>query len=129
MYYDFDGEDHNMEEDSGEEDGPDDDLDDIGISRSFPIILMYCIWFHLTTLSTPNDSWWRIPVPRQHEGVLLFQATNSWRSFNVLFHAGRLFQQFAVDMYVKVEWMRLDWYAKPAHHDIIRANLYQVRSI
>ena len=40
-----------MEEDSGEEDGPDDDLDDIGISRSFPIILMYCIWFHLTTLS------------------------------------------------------------------------------
>ena len=42
-----------MEDDSGEEDGPDDDLDDIGISRSFPIILMYCIWFHLTTLSTP----------------------------------------------------------------------------
>jgi len=50
-----------MEEDSGEEDGPDDDLDDIGISRSFPIILMYCIWFHLTTLS-PIDSWWRILV-------------------------------------------------------------------
>ena len=66
-----------MEDDSGEEDGPDDDLDDIGISRSFPIILMYCIWFHLTTLSTPNDSWWGIPAPRQREGVLLFQATDS----------------------------------------------------
>jgi len=25
-----------MEDDSGEEDGPDDDLDNIGISRSFP---------------------------------------------------------------------------------------------
>jgi len=40
-----------MEDDSGEEDGPDDDLDDIGISRSFPIILMYFIWFNRTTLS------------------------------------------------------------------------------
>ncbi|PVH36975.1 hypothetical protein PAHAL_6G212100 [Panicum hallii] len=28
-------------------------------------------------------------------------------------------------MYVKVESMRLDWYAKPAHKAIIRADLYQ----
>ena len=34
---------------------------------------------------------------------------------NVFFRAGRLFQQFAVDMYVKVESMRLDWYVKPAN--------------
>jgi hypothetical protein len=44
--------------------------------------------------------------------------------FNVFFHAGRLFQQFAVDMYVKVESMRLDWYVKPAHQAIIYADLY-----
>jgi len=43
----------------------------------------------------------------------------------VFFHAGRLFQQFAVDMYVKVESMHLDWYAKPANQAIIRADLYQ----
>jgi hypothetical protein len=44
-----------------------------------------------------------------------------------MFHGGRLFQQWAVDMYVKVESMRLDWYSKPAHQDLIRADLYQVR--
>ena len=48
--------------------------------------------------------------------------------FNVFFHADRLFQQFAVDMYVKVESMCLDWYAKTANQAIIRADLYQVSS-
>ena len=47
----------------------------------------------------------------------------------MFFHAGRLFQQFTVDMYVKVESMRLDWYAKPPHQAIIRADLYQARLI
>jgi hypothetical protein len=49
--------------------------------------------------------------------------------FNVFFHDGRLFQQFAVDMYVKDESMRLDWYVKVAHHAIICVDLYQVSSI
>jgi len=49
--------------------------------------------------------------------------------FNIFFWGGRLFQQWAVDMYVKVESMRLDWYSKPEHQDLIRADLYQVRSI
>ena len=40
-----------------------------------------------------------------------------------------VFQQWAVDMYVKVESMHLDWYSKPEHQDLIRADLYQVRSI
>jgi len=40
-----------------------------------------------------------------------------------MFHGGRLFQQWAVDMYVKVESMRLDWYSKSAHQDLIRADL------
>ena len=34
-----------------------------------------------------------------------------------MFHGGRLFQQWAVDMYVKVDSMRLDWYSKPAQQD------------
>jgi len=99
MYYDFNGEDHDMEEDSGEEDGPDDDLDDIaggGSRRHVSAREYYCFKLQI------------------REG-----------QFNVFFHAGRLFQQFAVDMCVKVESMRLDWYAKPAHQAIIRADLYQ----
>ena len=43
--------------------------------------------------------------------------------FNVMFHGGRIFQQWAVDMYVMVESMRLDWYSKSAHQDLIRADL------
>ncbi|CAD6218279.1 unnamed protein product [Miscanthus lutarioriparius] len=46
--------------------------------------------------------------------------------FNVMFHGGRLFQQWVVDSYVKVESMRLDLYSKLAHQDLIRADLYQV---
>ncbi|CAD6239740.1 unnamed protein product [Miscanthus lutarioriparius] len=49
--------------------------------------------------------------------------------FNVMFHGGRLFQHWAIDMYVKVESMCLDWYSKPAHQDLIRADLYQIRCI
>ena len=36
------------------------------------------------------------------------------------------FQQWTVDMYVKLESMRLDWYSNPEHQKIIRADLYQV---
>ena len=32
-------------------------------------------------------------------------------------------------LYVKVESMRLDWYSKLVHQDLIRADLYQVRCI
>jgi hypothetical protein len=35
--------------------------------------------------------------------------------FNILFYRGRLFQQWLMDMYVKVESMRLDWYSLPKH--------------
>ncbi|TVU42279.1 hypothetical protein EJB05_08675, partial [Eragrostis curvula] len=35
--------------------------------------------------------------------------------FNVLFYGGRLFQQWLVDMYIKVESMRLNWYSLPGH--------------
>jgi hypothetical protein len=40
------------------------------------------------------------------------------------FYGGRLFQQWFIDMYVKVEFMRLDWYSLPKHQKIIRAELY-----
>jgi hypothetical protein len=47
----------------------------------------------------------------------------------VMFHGGRLFQQWAVDMHMKVELMRLDWYSKHPHQDLIHDDLYQVRCI
>jgi len=49
--------------------------------------------------------------------------------FNILLFGGRLFQQWAVDMYIKIESMRLDWYSNPANQKLIRAELYQVRQM
>jgi len=49
--------------------------------------------------------------------------------FNVLLFGGCLFQQWTVDMYIKMQSMRLDWYSNPKHQKIIRAELYQVRKI
>lgn len=46
--------------------------------------------------------------------------------FNMILFGGRLFQQWAVDMYVKIESMRLDWYSNPDNQKLIRAELYQV---
>ena len=46
--------------------------------------------------------------------------------FNILLIGGRLFQQWAVDMYIKIESMRLDWYSNPENQKLIRAELYQV---
>jgi hypothetical protein len=43
--------------------------------------------------------------------------------FNILFYGGRLFQQWLMGMYVKVESMRLDWYSLPKHQKIIQAEL------
>ncbi|EEE53106.1 hypothetical protein OsJ_35882 [Oryza sativa Japonica Group] len=44
---------------------------------------------------------------------------------NIILFGGRLFQQWAVDMYIKIESMRLDWYSKPENQKKIRAELYQ----
>ena len=44
--------------------------------------------------------------------------------FNIMFYGGRLFQQWLMDMYVKVESMRLDWYSLPKHQKIIWVELY-----
>jgi hypothetical protein len=45
--------------------------------------------------------------------------------FNIMFYGGRLFQQWLMDMYVKVESMRLDSYSLSEHQKIIRAELYR----
>ena len=45
---------------------------------------------------------------------------------NIILFGGRLFQQWAVDRYIKIESMRLDWYSKPKNQKVIRADLYQV---
>jgi hypothetical protein len=44
--------------------------------------------------------------------------------FNIVFYVGRLFQQWLVNMFVKVESMRLAWYFLLKHKKIIRAELY-----
>ncbi|KAL6909791.1 hypothetical protein ACP4OV_001450 [Aristida adscensionis] len=45
--------------------------------------------------------------------------------FNILLFGARLFQQWAVDIYIKIESMRLDWYSNPDNQKLIRAELYQ----
>ena len=45
------------------------------------------------------------------------------RIFNPILYGKRLFQQFAVDMYIKIESSRLDYIRN--HQDDIRADLYQ----
>ena len=56
--------------------------------------------------------------------------------FNNMLFGGRLFQQWVVDtyikiecMYIKIECMRLDWYSNPANQKLIWAELYQVRQM
>ena len=46
--------------------------------------------------------------------------------FNIILFGSRLFQQWAVDMYIKIETMRLDWYSKPENQKVIQADMYQV---
>uniref|UniRef100_A0A453JSE9 Helitron helicase-like domain-containing protein n=1 Tax=Aegilops tauschii subsp. strangulata TaxID=200361 RepID=A0A453JSE9_AEGTS len=46
--------------------------------------------------------------------------------FNILLFGGRLLQQWLVDMYIKMETMRLDFYSKPQNQKLIRVELYQV---
>ena len=46
--------------------------------------------------------------------------------FNILSFGGRLFQQWAINMYIKIESTRLDWYSNPENQKLIRAELYQV---
>jgi hypothetical protein len=43
--------------------------------------------------------------------------------FNPILHGGRLFQKFAVDMYIKIEGCRLNWYMD--HQPEIRTDLYK----
>jgi hypothetical protein len=45
--------------------------------------------------------------------------------FNIMFYGVRLFQQWLVDMYVKVEFVRLDSYSLSKHQKIIRVELYR----
>jgi hypothetical protein len=46
--------------------------------------------------------------------------------FNVFFRGRRLFQQWVVDIYIKIESMRLDWYSNPDNQKIIGADIYHV---
>ena len=46
--------------------------------------------------------------------------------FNIILFGARGFQQWAVDMYIKMETMRLDFFSNPKNQKRIRADLYQV---
>jgi hypothetical protein len=46
--------------------------------------------------------------------------------FNIILFGARGFQQWAVDMYIKMETMRLDFFSDPKNQKRIRADLYQV---
>ena len=45
--------------------------------------------------------------------------------FNILLFGRRLTQQYIVDMYIKIESIRLAFLSKPSTQVLIRANLYQ----
>lgn len=45
--------------------------------------------------------------------------------FNIVLYGGRLFQQFVVDVWLKIEGMRLDFFLKEDTQKLIRADLYQ----
>jgi hypothetical protein len=92
------------------------------------VVLKSIIWFKdtLYLLITAGEGSRRHVSAREY---YCFKLQIRDGQFNVFFHAGRLFQQFVVDMYVKVESMHLDWYAKPTHQAIICVDLYQVSSI
>ena len=46
--------------------------------------------------------------------------------FNIILFGARELQQWAVDMYIKCETMRLDFFSNPKNQKRIRADLYQV---
>uniref|UniRef100_K3ZCU2 Helitron helicase-like domain-containing protein n=1 Tax=Setaria italica TaxID=4555 RepID=K3ZCU2_SETIT len=74
------------------------------------------------------------PLPYPYtEGSRLYVSAREYKCYklqiregqlNMFFHARCLFKQLLVDWYVKVESMCLDWYSKPKHQALIRADLY-----
>jgi hypothetical protein len=46
--------------------------------------------------------------------------------FNIILFGACGLQEWAVDMYIKAETMRLDFYSKPKNQKLNRADLYQV---
>jgi hypothetical protein len=60
------------------------------------------------------------------QGSTIVSSYKSGFFFNIILFGARVFQQWAVDMYIKMETMRLDFYSKPKNQKLIRADLYQV---
>jgi hypothetical protein len=107
-----------MDEQSDNEDNPDDELDDIGMNALCIYIRLYVIYYiYYYMIIQPclliiAGGGSRCHVSAREYYCFKLQIREG--QFNDFFHAGRLFQQFTVDMYVKVESMHLDWYSKPA---------------
>jgi hypothetical protein len=83
--------------------------------------VFYCMINFVVTLPVAGGS--RICVTEREYYCYKLQMRPD--EMNILFYGGRPFQQFLVDMYVKVEYMRLDWYSLPKHQKFIRAELYR----
>ena len=86
---------------------------------NLPLLLLFCSYYLKI-----DGGGSRLHVSAREYYYYIMQICNG--IFNIFFHGGRLFQQWIVDMYVKIESMRLDWYSHPDHQKIIRADLYQV---
>src|SRR3954464_13340496 len=60
---------------------------------------------------------------RLRQGYYCYRLQTRPAIFNPILHGGRLFQQFAVDMYIEIEGCRLNWVRD--HQKEIRADLYK----
>jgi hypothetical protein len=85
------------------------------------IFIYLDLQIHLTGTKQPGS---RHHVSAREYYCFLMQIRSG--VFNTFFHGGCLFQQWIVDMYIKIESMRLEWYSNPNHQKIIRADLHQV---
>ena len=87
-------------------------------------ILIYKFWFDIEQgeddVDNQQGEYMSTMVEERHSGrfvtareyyYYLMQVREGL--FNIIRFGGRLFQQWVVDMYVKIESMRLDWYSNP----------------
>jgi len=63
---------------------------------------------------------------RRHIQLLIFVRMRRKMTSVITTWLRMVMEQWIVDMYVKIESMRLDWYSNPEHQKIIKTDLYQV---
>uniref|UniRef100_K3XRA4 ATP-dependent DNA helicase n=1 Tax=Setaria italica TaxID=4555 RepID=K3XRA4_SETIT len=76
-----------------------------------------------SVLNLLSNSGSRLHVSAQEYYCYIMQIRDG--VFNIFVYGGHLFQQWIVDIYIKIGSMSLDWYSNPDHQKIIRVDLYQ----